>query len=44
MTVTIGSAAANVEDQPSVGIREAVGLRPHSPLLAAGLRMLPEVC
>src|SRR5256885_15248453 len=40
-TVTIGSAPGLVDDQPSVGIRKAVGLRPYRPLLAAGLRMLP---
>ena len=28
MTVTIGSAPSIVEDQPSVGIWKAVGLRP----------------
>ena len=43
MTVTIGSAPGLVDDQPSVGTRKAVGLRPYRPLLAAGLRMLPVV-
>ena len=41
MTVTIGSAPGLVDDQPSVGIRKAVGLRPYRPLFAAGLRILP---
>jgi hypothetical protein len=43
MTVGIGSAPGGVEDQPSVGRQNAVGLRLYSPLAAAGLRMLPEV-
>jgi hypothetical protein len=41
MAVTIGSAPGLVDDQPSVGIRKAVGLRPYRPLFAAGLRILP---
>ena len=42
MTVGIASAPGGVEAQPSVGMRNAVGLRPYSPLAAAGLRMLPS--
>ena len=43
MTAAIGSAPGAVLDQPSVGIRKAVGLSPSIPLLAAGLRMLPAL-
>lgn len=43
MTVATASAPAAIDDQPSVGIRKAVGLSPYRPLLAAGLRILPVI-
>jgi hypothetical protein len=41
MTVVIGSAPGGVDDQPVVGMRNAVGLKPYIPQAAAGTRMLP---
>src|SRR6187402_2392870 len=42
ITPAIGSAPAWVEHQPSVGIRNEVGLNPYTPQFEAGLLMLPD--
>lgn len=42
ITPGMGSAPAIVEHHPSVGIRNAVGLKPYIPQFAAGLLMLPR--
>lgn len=39
----IDSAPAMAADQPAVGNRRVVGLKPKSPLLAAGTRMDPPM-
>ncbi|KAL8836239.1 MAG: hypothetical protein Q9170_002983 [Blastenia crenularia] len=41
MAVAVGSALGAVPDQLSIGMRNAVGLRPYTPSQAAGLRIPP---